>query len=133
MGKTASFKWYALKSLFFVFGALLDGCSDYAKPLPNGYELNRTNASTILIFTPEEDYPREIIVPPKIVSWGRVKDVVFGEVVDSPNSSVSEDSVPGYFILYTQNGVVLLGLSEEEWLKELKNLGIEEPKVKHTG
>ncbi len=111
----------------------MDGCSDYAKPLPNGYELNRTNASTILIFTPEEDYPREIIVPPKIVSWGRVKDVVFGEVVDSPNSSVSEDSVPGYFILDTQNGVVLLGLSEEEWLKELKSLGIEEPKVKHTG
>ncbi|MEA3396260.1 MAG: hypothetical protein U9R05_02230, partial [Chloroflexota bacterium] len=73
MGKAASFSWYALTSLFFVFGALLDGCSDYAKPLPNGYELNRTNASTIFIFTPEEDYLREIIVPPKIVSWGRVK------------------------------------------------------------
>jgi len=123
-----------LEVIFFVLGALLISCSDYTKPLPNGYELERTNASTIFIFAPEVDYRRDIIVPPKIVSWGQVKNVVFGEVVDSPNSSLtSVDSVPGYFILNTKNATVVLGLSEEEWLAELEKLGIKDPKLKHTG
>lgn len=113
--------------IIFIFSLL--GCtrSDFAKKLPNGYELISTNQYTVMIWTSRSGADRNCIVPPKIVELGVTKDYVFGWTEASPRADKVALAKPGYFLLNTSNGEVFLGLEEGSWKKKLKEIGIDKP------
>lgn len=98
---------------------------DYALQLPNGYELIRTNASTLMIWTPQ-GADRQCVVPPKITKVGGSGDVVFGYVQKDPAADAGYEQVEGFFILNTKSGEVSTGLAKGEWLRALATHAIRE-------
>jgi len=110
------------------------GWNDYSVPLPNGYELVRTNAPSIFIFRPYRVegivVKNSAVVPPKITALGVFDDIVFGKTEDSPEADDWGPASPGFFILDTKNHKVQLGLDKGEWLESLQKEGVtEEPSL----
>lgn|GEM_PF-2598463 len=98
--------------------ALASGWNDYSTKLPGGYELVRTNASSIMIYGRDTGF----VVPPKIVALNFHGRIVFGKIERS--SFPDLPSTPGYFVLNTKRESVELGLDEQAWLNRLSQLGI---------
>ncbi len=110
--------------------SLFPCCSmgDYAKDLPNGYELVRTNTHTKMIWTRRgSPRGRKCVVPPDIQEIAVRGNYVFGWLVTSPRADKFGESIPGYFLLDTSTGEVLLGLDEEDWKSKLREIGLENP------
>lgn len=130
--------------LLTVATLLLSGCGgDYEIALPNGYRLICTNAHSVQIFEPSSleyrnsstyekrtirdgstVYHESIVVPPKIVAIGSTGEFVHGIVESSPHSESARLTVPGYFVLDTGGGEVVLGLDEQGFKVRLKKLGV---------
>lgn len=114
--------------------AFCSGWNDYDTPLLNGYNLVRTNASTIFINQPKSiHYPvyKEHAVPPKIVGLNVQNNIVYGKVEYSPTADFGISGPPGFFILDTKNHKVQLGLDKDAWLSSLKAFGIsKEPSLR---
>jgi hypothetical protein len=106
-----------------IIAALFAGGGDYSVQLPNGYELIRTNASTVMIWSPR-GMDRHCVVPPKIVLIGRKGHLVFGLVERDPASDPGYDPTEGFFVLNTENGAASLGLTKDEWVVSLRKLGV---------
>jgi len=122
---------YQLNYGLLCFICLIAGCSkhpDYSVPLPNGYQLVRTNAPSIFIFRPYSANGLVVedscVVPPKIVMLNVSGDIVFGRTEKSPDADRWGPGPPGFFILDTKNHKVELGLDEQTWLSSLKAIGI---------
>jgi len=109
-----------------LFAALcIGGCSgDYARSLPNGYRLVRTNSATIAIWGPRESLHSGVIVPAKITSVGISGAFVFGETEYSAESELSDISVAGYFILDTASGDAEVGVEMDAFVARCTMLGI---------
>jgi hypothetical protein len=109
--------------------ALFYAGGDYAVELANGYQLVRTNASTIMIWSPE-GASRRCMVPPKITRIGWKDDLVYGQVETDPSSDPGFRQAEGFFVLNTRDGSVSIGLTKDEYLAALRELGIrEEPRL----
>ena len=117
-------------SLLVVLGAVclgMNGCFDYETPLPKGYRLIRTNADTVMIWSPigilsPTERGSECVVPPKVIGLEVSGEVIYGVAASSPGADIS--SVPGFFVIDCKNGAVRVGLSEPEWKAVLHDLGI---------
>ena len=109
------------------FLLLVSGCwrGDFAKTLPNGYELIRTNYYTTMIWTPRVGGERECIVPPDIQEIAIHRQYVFGWLVSSPRSDKGSESIPGFFVLDTSTGETLLGLDEDDWNARMRQVGVQ--------
>lgn len=114
---------------------MLMGCNrDYARRLPNGFELVRTNGLTVAIYTPSDDghpatkkFGHDVIVKPKIISIGISGAIVFGEAVASPQSELPSE--PGFFVVDTSAATVETGLDRDSFERKLADLGIVNPKL----
>jgi len=119
-------------SIFFIIcincqTAVGSGWCDYSTRLPNGYELNRTNAPSIFIFHPTPVVGADsCVVPPKIVALNVYGSTIVGKTEHSPDADDWGPAAPGYFILDTKNHKVQLGLDKDTWLNTLKSIGITE-------
>ncbi len=111
---------------------LLNGCSDYSRSLPNGYTLEKTNNSTIFILGPEDDFPRQVVVPARVSALAVKGEWVLGWVEEEPEATLSTESAPGYFLLDTESGDVTLELSREAWSAHLQKLGVPIPRLRYT-
>jgi len=115
------------------------GWCDYATRLPNGYQLVRTNVSTIAIFAPDTidcylAYNGRVPVPPKITALNVQGHRVFGKTVDSARADPGIKGPTGFFILDTKNHKVQVGLDKDTWLDSLKVYGIKkEPSLRKPG
>ncbi len=121
-------KWTLSLGIGILLIASCSRASDYEKSLPNGYRLIRTNAVTTAILDPNEAWPAPhpsgVAVAAKVVRIAVSNNLVVGYVESSVDSELAKFQVPGYFILDTQTGAVHLGLSESDWNKQLKVMGI---------
>jgi hypothetical protein len=118
--------------LIALLPGLLNGCSDYSRSLPHGYTLEKTNNSTIFILGPEEDFPREVVVPARVSALAVDGAWVAGWVEEEPEATLDVESAPGYFLLNTESGDVALGLSHEAWSARLTKLGLPTPRLRYT-
>ena len=113
-----------------MLSVFVSGCGDYSIDLPNGYRIERTNASTIMIFgssgVKQESNRYRFVVPPKITAIGCSVDIVYGIIEESPKADIVGETIPGYFILNTGTGDIKLGLNEIDFRFELKSLGIKD-------
>ena len=122
-----------------ILGCLVQG--DYEVPLPNGYLLVRSNSYDIAIFGPKELHQTRVVAP-LIVALAVNRDLVFGEVTDSHNPWLGENTelanrergeqerARGYFLLDTKAHSVQLGLTRKAWLLELQKHGLStEPRL----
>ena len=111
------------------------GSGDYAVELPGGYRLIRTNASTVAIWSPpvQREFGgvgEDCVVPPTVTRIAVRGPLAFGLVETNPSSDPGHEPAPGYFVLDTQDGKVLLKLDKEKWLEALKEHGLsEEPEL----
>jgi len=111
---------------------LLVGCDDIGGKgsLPNGYSVFCTNPYTTVILSPDSintvitivdqhgnpiaHRSGSVVVGPKINDYKHENYIVWGYVSCSPESEVSEKSVPGYFVLNTSTHILHEGLDEYE-------------------
>jgi hypothetical protein len=119
--------------MFFMTGSMLrfvavgltclvtgcNGCTDYNVKLPNGYELIRTNADTVIIYVPKGGF----VIPPKITALNKHQDLVFGKAERSDASDIP--CVEGFFFLNTKTGEKHVGMDKAAWLELLRKHGIE--------
>ena len=102
---------------------------DYVGDLPNGYKVGKNNSTSISIFSTKDQtgFSKEYITRMNVRG-----SIVFGKIETIPPEPqrrvVGEKRHPGYFILNTETGLYQLGLERQNWLKELRKVGIlEEP------
>lgn len=109
----------------------LYGCLsiDYEGDLQNGYKVGKTSSLSFGIFSNKNGsgFSREYITGINVKG-----NIVFGKIDVVPKKLQrlvsGEKRHPGYFILDTKTDLYRLGLEKQEWLKELRKVGIlEEP------
>ena len=130
--KTVVFRKLAIILVTIHFGLFAVSCGeqDYARALPNQYELVRGDKYTVAIMMPDlnRNHPSHcepgFAVSAKIVTIGIIDDIVVGLVEASPSSVMSPSECPGWFILDTNTDVAELGLSRNEWEQALKKQSI---------
>jgi len=116
------------RSLPIVFCCFLWTSCDREKRLPNGYRL------TIIESVPRDvflivDRERSPITPANVPKLGKWKGFVFGlfEPAFLPGSSQEFPPFPaGYFIINTRTGEVDRGLTETDFLRRLREIGIKD-------
>ena len=118
---------FMILSIIFSDSAFCIGIWDYDTELINGYRLIRTNSPSIFIFKErlsfsEPDYP---VVPPKIIGLNVYGNTIVGETELTPVGDYCDASVSGFFILDTETNKLKIGLKKEQWLKILRNMGLE--------
>jgi hypothetical protein len=118
---------FMILSIIFSDSAFCIGIWDYDTELINGYRLIRTNSPSVFIFKKslsfsEPDYP---VVPPKITGLNIYGNIIVGETEFTPVGDDCDASVSGFFILDTETNKLKIGLKKEQWLKILRNMGLE--------
>ena len=79
------------------------GWNDYKVELGAGYELLRTNSSSIKICRKNDGF----VVPARMVGLNVHKKIILGRVESSPLADIP--SVPGFFIINMKTGSVRIG------------------------
>jgi hypothetical protein len=118
---------FMILSIIFYDSAFCIGIWDYDTELINGYRLIRTNSPSVFIFKKslsfsEPEYP---VVPPKITGLNIYGNIIVGETEFTPVGDDCDASVSGFFILDTETNKLKIGLKKEQWLKILRNMGLE--------
>ncbi|XQQ05388.1 MAG: hypothetical protein EDM05_65160 [Leptolyngbya sp. IPPAS B-1204] len=94
--------------------------------LVNGYKIVRTSSISYVIVYPDSS----ISVHTENITCINVKgDFIFGRIdplEPELQRLVTNKRHPGYFIVDTKTHSYQLGLEKEEWLDELKKIGIEQ-------
>lgn len=92
--------------------------------LPNGYGVFVASRSEILL----EDETGDIILGANIAQIGNDGDLIFGKIV--PYGGLGRETT-GYFVLNSGKGDrnLMKGLSEVEWIKELRKRGLKKAPV----
>ena len=105
--------------LYFRIGA------DWGVDLPGGYSLSSIYGDAVEIL----DSNKHIIVSPNIEAYKvyEHKHIVIGHISKGGLLPIdSAYSVPGYFILNTESGLLQQGLEEKVWLDSLRRYGMTE-------
>ena len=111
---------------------LLLSCGDYISDLPNGYRIARTSSVSISIAPPKGTFhpshtTQGFVIGAHVSAYTVHDHWVVGYVVQSPESILSENERPGWFILNCLNHELEWGFSQQEVkdIIELRNLPIE--------
>jgi hypothetical protein len=98
---------------------------DYEGNLINGYKLFKTNSISIAIISSGGS----VLIPEEHITDINAKgDFIFGRIeplTPEQQQLVKDERHPGYFIVNTRTRFFQSGLKKEEWLDELRKIGIE--------
>lgn len=99
---------------------------DYNVSLVNKYQLVKTNAHTIAIYSPEP--MSNPIVPPKITKVAVVDFYIIGETIPDPSSDVvvlrtKQEIIYGYFIINTRDKKSELGIPKDAFWRKIRKMG----------
>ena len=122
--KSPTMKTRALLPLTLLFLLLLTACNK-GDPLPGGYAIFFADSEDVGLVLPPKG---EVLVGPKLAPIGNSGTLIFGEVQlpKKPERKFQTGSrTPGFFILDSTTGAVERGLSREEWLKKLRQAGLQ--------
>jgi hypothetical protein len=99
------------------------GCGDYEIPLQNGYSFSRTDSENHAII----DKKRRVVVYPDITDYEQASHLILGcrrkskfLLADIPELTTGF----GYFILSTQTGEYVGGLSRDAFVRKRSSLGL---------
>jgi hypothetical protein len=118
----------------FAICVLASACSEsmgeYSLALPNGYHLERYSSGEVTIVAPGST----IAVAGVVQEYAIAGSFIVGRTVVPPTSAENQAKYyshvrPGYFVVDTSSGEVLLGLSEREWKANLARRNIAVPQL----
>lgn len=101
------------------------GCNR-GEPLPNGYAVFLANASEACLVKPAAK-GGECIAGPHVAELGSSGNHIFGRIEPKAGLPPHPDHAPGYFVIDSATDKVSTGLDRDEWLAELKAVGIDSP------
>lgn len=106
-------------SIFVAYSVLVTACKPKAEPLPNGYGIFVASKSQKMVIDSNNSGISKLGTDLQEV--GSYKEFIFGRMGNADGGPA------GFFVLDSNSGKAQIALSEKEWLKKLKAIGVPVP------
>lgn len=121
-----TFPWKRCLPLIFLI-LIVGGCRQ-GEPLPNGYAVFFASSTEASLVKPATK-GGECLAGPHVAELGHSGKHIFGRIAPMKGAPRHPDQAPGYFLIDSTSDKVTTGLAREDWLAELRAVGIESPKL----